>query len=41
MADRIYAMAGGKVVESGTHGELMRRGGTYARLFESQAKHYK
>ncbi len=40
MADRIYAMSGGRVVEAGSHDELMRQGGTYARLFESQAKHY-
>ncbi len=40
MADRIYAMSAGRVVEAGSHDELMRQGGTYARLFESQAKHY-
>ncbi|MGW1026186.1 ABC transporter ATP-binding protein [Streptomyces sp. NPDC002577] len=31
-ADRILVVDGGRLVESGTHGELLARGGAYARL---------
>lgn len=41
MADRIYVLENGKVVESGDHDRLIRRGGTYARLFETQARYYR
>ncbi|WP_434599944.1 ABC transporter ATP-binding protein [Streptomyces sp. A5-4] len=39
-ADRIYVMDGGRIVEHGRHGELMARGGTYARLYLLQANPY-
>ncbi len=37
-ADRILALEGGRVAESGTHRELMQRRGAYWRLMSEQAK---
>jgi ATP-binding cassette, subfamily B, bacterial len=39
-ADRIYVLDGGKVVESGSHDQLMAMGGLYADLFTLQAAAY-
>ncbi len=41
MADRIFVLEGGRIIESGAHDELVRLGGTYARLFETQAQYYR
>ncbi len=41
MADRIVVMSGSKVEETGTHDDLMARGGTYAELFTIQAAAYR
>ena len=35
-ADEIAVVSGGKIVEQGTHGELLARGGAYAELYELQ-----
>jgi len=41
MADRIIVLDQGKILENGTHEELMSIGGIYAHLFETQAKSYR
>jgi ATP-binding cassette subfamily B protein len=40
MADRIYVLDRGRIVESGSHDELMSRGGKYSWLFSIQAQPY-
>lgn len=39
-ADRIFVMKHGELAEEGTHEELMRKNGEYARLFRSQSQWY-
>jgi ATP-binding cassette subfamily B protein len=41
MADRIVVIEGGRVAENGSHEELLRREGIYARLFSMQAEGYR
>jgi ATP-binding cassette subfamily B protein len=41
MADRIAVVDGGRVVEQGSHDELMARDGTYAQLYGLQASGYR
>lgn len=38
--DRVILLGEGRVLEEGTHEELMERGGKYAELFEIQSKYY-
>lgn len=40
MADRILVLEKGKLLESGTHAQLLKTGGKYAELFNLQAKGY-
>jgi ATP-binding cassette subfamily B protein len=40
-ADLIVVLEQGRIVERGTHDELVRRGGRYAALFELQARGYR
>jgi ATP-binding cassette, subfamily B, bacterial len=41
MADRIVVLEGGKLVEEGTHVQLLASGGRYATMFEMQAASYR
>ena len=41
MADRIVVLGGGRVVEEGSHADLVALGGVYAELFEMQAAGYR
>jgi len=41
MADRIFVLENGHVVESSSHEELVALGGRYAELFELQASGYR
>jgi ATP-binding cassette subfamily B protein len=41
MADHIYFLENGKIVESGSHDELIGHNGKYAYMFERQAQNYR
>ena len=40
LADRVYMMEDGEIIESGTHAELMKKDGKYAEMFRLQAQSY-
>ena len=40
-ADKIYLIEDGSIIESGTHKELMAKGGAYASMFLRQAQNYR
>ncbi len=41
LADEIFVLGEGRVLESGSHKQLMREGGLYARMYESQRSWYR
>ncbi len=40
LADRIYLLDDGEIIESGSHAELLAKGGKYAEMFRLQAENY-
>ena len=40
LADRIFLMDGGEIIESGSHDEMMAKNGKYAEMFRMQAENY-
>ncbi len=41
MADRFCVLSDGRIIENGTHDELIQRDGKYARLYGIQAQFYR
>lgn len=41
VADKIYVMENGEIIEAGSHAELMAQNGTYAKMFTLQSERYK
>jgi ABC-type multidrug transport system fused ATPase/permease subunit len=40
MADKIYMLDNGQIIESGSHDELMEQDGKYAKMYRYQSKKY-
>ncbi len=40
LSDKIFVFGNGTIIESGTHEELMQKGGAYAEMFNMQASNY-
>ena len=40
LADRVLLMENGRLIEVGSHAELMEKDGKYAEMFRLQAKNY-
>jgi ATP-binding cassette subfamily B protein len=41
IADRVYVLHEGRIVESGTHAELVAAGGRYGEMYALQAEAYR
>jgi ATP-binding cassette subfamily B protein len=41
MADKIYMLENGEIIEQGSHQELMQQEGKYAEMFKMQAEKYR
>lgn len=41
LADKILVISDGRIIEQGSHSELLGQGGVYAHLFQMQASRYK
>ena len=39
--DKIYLLDDAKIIEAGTHDELMQQNGKYAEMFNVQARYYR
>lgn len=40
LADKIYMLENGRIIETGSHKELMEKNGRYAEMFRFQAENY-
>lgn len=40
LADKVYLMENGEIIESGTHSELLKKGGKYTDMWNKQAEKY-